>query len=371
MRIFSIIILYFIFNNGAYADMKYHPIAFKLNTEKEIYEEGEKITFLITITNTDKQKSYPVLLPHTQNVGQKLIYLNLYDKASNTWLLRATENSLLKMMVHDTGHVKLYTLKPLEQITIPVYWNDFENYYSYLTQTASHHSFGIPLFAGVYKINVCYNPNGIASGDSIYSYYDNTEQEIAPNKLAMMSSGELSNTILLKIKKSAKSVLLIEGKKYCTLWDKERNWCWYYLDSIGTGGSNERLVHITSLAIDSFTQLKNEYYYSHFTNIYAEFISRFENGDIKEYRKYRDFCPTEILTEKFNDLNQKYYYAVQLPDKRFYNVTYIQPSGNKLKEMYYSTDGKLCTIIDYIYNKQGEYLKTKTSEIIPCIMDEL
>lgn len=366
----GIIVLCLIFNLRASADLKYHPIKFKLSTEKELYEEGEKITFLITITNSDKEKSYPVLLPHTQNTGQKLFYLNLYDKANNTTILRATENKLIHMMVHDTGHVMIRVLKPLEQITIPIYWNDFENYYSYLTQTASHHSFGVPLFAGVYKINVCYNPNGIALGDSIYSYYNDTEQEIAPNKLAMPSDGELSNTILIKIKKSAKSILLIEGKKYYTH-SKERDWCWYYLDSIGNGGTNERLVHITSLAVDSFTQAKNEYFYSHFTNIYAEFMTRFENGDIKEYRKYRDNCPSEFLTERYNELNQKYYYAVQLPDGRFYNVAYLQPSGLKQKEMYYSADGKLCTITDYIYNKKGEFVKTKITEIIPCIMDEL
>jgi hypothetical protein len=366
----AIIILLLIFHLGVFADLKYHPIKFKLSTEKELYEEGEKITFLITITNSDKEKSYPVLVPHTQNTGQKLFYLNLYDKANNTSILRATENKMIHMMVHDTGRVMIRFLKPLEQITIPIYWNDFENYYSYLTQTASHHSFGVPLFAGVYKINICYNPNGIALGDSIYTYYNHTEQEIAPNKLAMPSDGELSNTILLKIKKSANSILLIEGKKYCTH-SKERDWCWYYLDSIGNGGTNERLVHITSLAVDSFTQAKNEYFYSHFTNVYAEFITRFENGDIQEYRKFRDNCPDEFLTERYNENKQKYYYAIQLPDGRFYNVTYLQPSGNKKQEMYYSADGKLCTIIDYIYNKQDGFLKTKTSEIIPCIMDEL
>ena len=62
----------------AFADSKYHPILFQLTTDKANYFEGEKITFLITITNTDKEKSYPVLLPHTQNVGQKLFYFNAY-----------------------------------------------------------------------------------------------------------------------------------------------------------------------------------------------------------------------------------------------------------------------------------------------------
>lgn len=69
---FSIIVCQY-----AKADLKYEPIQFQLSTSQESYYEGEKITFLITITNIDKENSYPVLLPHTQNTGQKLFYLNL------------------------------------------------------------------------------------------------------------------------------------------------------------------------------------------------------------------------------------------------------------------------------------------------------
>jgi hypothetical protein len=57
----------------ALADMKYHPIRFVLSTSGESYYEGGKITFNITITNTDKTHSYPVLLPHTQNTGSKTV----------------------------------------------------------------------------------------------------------------------------------------------------------------------------------------------------------------------------------------------------------------------------------------------------------
>ena len=88
-------------------------------------------------------------MPHTQNTGQKLFYLNLYDKANNTLLLRATEDKNLNMMVHDTGTAQIKHLKPQEQVVIPIYLNDFVNYYSYHTQNSSHHSFGVPLFAGV------------------------------------------------------------------------------------------------------------------------------------------------------------------------------------------------------------------------------
>ena len=65
-----------IINYHVWASLKYHPISFVLNTDKDSYYEGEKITFNITITNTSKETSYPVLLPHTQNIGQKLFYIN-------------------------------------------------------------------------------------------------------------------------------------------------------------------------------------------------------------------------------------------------------------------------------------------------------
>jgi hypothetical protein len=47
---------------NARADMKYHPINFVLSLDKKNYCEGEKITFLITITNTDKESRLMALV---------------------------------------------------------------------------------------------------------------------------------------------------------------------------------------------------------------------------------------------------------------------------------------------------------------------
>lgn len=97
------------------------PVSFHIRSDKEFYYEGEKMTFYITITNRDKNNAYAVLLPHTQNTGQKLFYFSLYDKAKNTNLLRAREDRTITMMVHDTGSVKIRYLQPLEQIVVPLY----------------------------------------------------------------------------------------------------------------------------------------------------------------------------------------------------------------------------------------------------------
>ena len=41
----------------SWANLIYHPISFTIQTEKESYYEGEKINFIITVSNTSKEYS--------------------------------------------------------------------------------------------------------------------------------------------------------------------------------------------------------------------------------------------------------------------------------------------------------------------------
>ena len=286
----------------SFADLNPRYISFTLSTDKVNYYEGEKITFNITITNNDKENTHPVLIPHTQNVGQKLFYLNVYDKANNTMLLRYTEDRMLNMIVHDTGTVQIRYLKPLEQIVVPIYLNDFENYYNYHTQNASHHSFGVPLFAGVYKVRIAYNPNGLALGDSIYNYYNHTDTELPNNgKQAMPGNGDISNFCTLKIKRSADTIVTIERQKY---YIKTNGYNYFYFNkNVDKINTSDGCVHMTTLPSDSCS-IKNEYFYNHFNELYNEFIVRFADGDIREYRKFTNWCPTYLYTERYNELKQ-------------------------------------------------------------------
>jgi hypothetical protein len=364
MKSFKIFILITLLTQQALANLIYHPVTFVLSTDKESYYEGEKITFNITITNTDKARTLPVLLPHTQNTGQKLFYLNAYDKARNTLLLRYTEDKIMNMMVHDTGSVKIKYLKPLEKIVVPIYLNDFENYYSYYTQNASHHSFGVPLFAGLYKINVTYNPKGIALGDSIYSYYNDFDKNIPYNgKQAMPEQGQITQMIDLKIKRSADTVVTIERMTYYINTDGYR---YYYNSRYSPKISTDTgCHHITDLPPDSFS-MKQEYFYSYFYDNFAEYINRFEDGDIREYRKFSDWCPSYLYTERYNEFKQKTHYELQLPDKRFYSISYNQPDGSVHEESYCSADGTLCVITRYVYDKQGILKNKKVVQTSPC-----
>ena len=367
MNIIKSILLTFlilVINKNAFGNLKYHPISFILSTDKESYYEGEKITFFITITNNDKERTLPVLLPHTQNVGQKLFYLNAYDKANNTLLLRYTEDRMLNMMVHDTGNVQIRYLKPLEQLVVPIYLNDFENYYNYHTQNASHHSFGVPLFAGIYKVNVTYNPNGIALGDSIYTYYNDFEKNTASNgKELMPEQGQITQMIDLNIKRSADTVVSIERQKY---YIKTNGYNYFYfnkyVDNINT---SDGCIHMTTLPPDSCS-LKNEYFYNQVNDLNNEYIVRFDDGDIREYRRFTNWCPEYLYTLRYNEFKQRTNYEYQLPDGRFYSISYHQPSGNIHQETYCSEDGTLCNVTTYIYNQKGEFVKKKLEQTEPC-----
>lgn len=365
MRINLLIFLFVLFSKSSSAYLKYHPITFKLNTDKESYYEGEKITFNIIITNTDKENSYPVLIPHTQNIGQKLFYLNLYDKANNTLILRYTEDRNLNMMVHDTGSVKIKYLKPLEQITIPIYINDFENYFNYYTQNASHHSFGVPLFAGIYKVNITYNPKGIPLADSIYTYYNDFDKELKyGSKLAINESGQISQSINLKIKRNTDTLISIEGKKY---YIKSDGYLYYYFNkNVSKINTSTDCIHITNLPPDSCSLPKGEYFYNQFSDLFNEYIARFDDGDIREYRRFTNWCPEYLYTERYNAFKQKTHYELQLPNKMYYSVSYHQPSGQIHQETYCSEDGTLCNVITYVYNKNGVFVKKKFEKTEPC-----
>jgi hypothetical protein len=269
------------------------------------------------------------------------------------------------MMVHDTGTVKIKYLKPQEQISFSIYLNDFENYYNYHTQNASHHSFGVPLFAGIYKMQLTYNPFGIPLGDSIYNYYNEFEKLHADknDKLAMPTTGQISNWSTLKIKRAADSVVSIERKTYYV---KKQGDLYFYLNKnlpvINTGIDCD---HITNLPPDSCS-IDNEYFYNHFIDLFAEFIVRFKDFDIKEYRKFKDDCPEELYTEKYNDLKKRYYYALQLPNQMFYSANYHQPGAKIMEERYCSADGTLCDVISYIYNKRGELIRKEKTQTEPC-----
>jgi hypothetical protein len=181
----------------------------------------------------------------------------------------------------------------------------------------------------------------------------------------MYEYGLTSQMIELKIKRSDATKLKIEGIEYEISYDGHRYW--YFKGSIGEGGSNPRLEHVTNLPADISSLAKGEYFYTHFYDIYAEYIVRFDDGDIKEYRKYRDWCPDYLFTEKYNEFKQRILIQQELPDGRFYSVSFNQPSNSIHQETYCSADGTLCNVTTYRYVGKNRIVKKSVSQISPCL----
>lgn len=349
-----------LFSQNVTADMPYMPLSFHLKTSKEIYEEGEMVEFILTITNTDKTKTYPVITPGSQNSGLKLIHIDIYDRAKNIFIKRAFESREMNMFIKSIGINGIVYLKPGEKITIPFYWNDQSQPNASYTKPASHHILNVPLFVGEYLVVANYSPKGVA--DSLYHFLQNTDEEQIPNKINFMGIGE-SAKCTLKIKKAPLGKIRIQGVEYnCVQYQKD-DYYNYYGDSIAQKSFNP--THAVSTNMGSYEVISFDY--SSYPNLYNEYIKRFSNGDIQEYRRFANSCPTPILERRFNDAGTLIYEADRLPDGSVKETHYYEDKRT-LKEELYAADAKLLTTTEFIYNKTKSLRRKKiTQRINPCI----
>lgn len=349
-----------LFSQNVIADMPYMPLSFHLKTGKEIYDEGEMIEFILTITNTDKNKTYPVITPGSQNSGLKLIHLDIYDRAKNVFIKRAFENREMNMFIKSIGINGIVYLKPGEKITIPFYWNDQSQPNASYTKPASHHIFNVPLFVGEYLVIANYSPKGVA--DSLYHFLQNTDEEQMTDKINFIGIGEAAKCIL-KIKKAPLGKVCIQGVEYnCVQYQKD-DYYNYYADSVAQKQHNP--THAVSTNVGSYHVVNFEY--SSYPNLYNEYIKRFSNGNIQEYRRFGNSCPTPIFERRFNDSGILVYAADKLSDGSVKKIYYYDDK-RMLKEELYSADAKLLTITEFIYTKSnGLRRKEITQRIDPCI----
>jgi hypothetical protein len=362
MKLNYLISIFFFLSHTAYADLKYLPLKFELKTDKEIYKEGEIISLKIVISNIDKHHNYPVLVPKSGNNGLKLFYLEVYDVAKNTSLMRYQEEKTNNINQEKSAYEIRY-LKPLESIEIPFYLNETD------TSSIFNHQIGVPLFAGIYQFRINYQTLGIKEASPIFHFYNHSEEEIPlDGKMAMPSSGLLSNFLQIKIKRTSDTIVNISGKNYYIKPNGDRHL--YLTENLAQIVTDERCVHITNIPPDSCSA-NREYFYSYFKDLYTEYVNRFNDGDIIEYRKFRNECPDYLYTEKFNENKQKTFWALQLNDKSFYKVSYIQPGDKLEQETFCTFQGTSCKVITYIYDKNGILKNTKTELFEECMEVEI
>lgn len=325
----------------------------ELQCEQNLYAEGQPMRFTLIITNTSTQENYPIVLPAEGSGAAGLFFFNMYDKAKNTTILRYSESCPSV----DTGKTNLLWLKPQQQIRIPLtLYAD--------TGTPSHqiHRFDQPIFAGAYFFSVRYQPKG-RQHDGLYWFFDSYAKRKAGTHF-MPSEGLNSQTCSLSVFRTSDTLVNIDGKPYFIKTDGHR--FYYFSDWVNTITTDTRCVHITNLPPFTSELPGGEYYYSHF-NDFAEYIRRFDDGDVQEYRKFSDFCPSYLFTEVFDEQKRRTLLAYQMPDTRFYRAEYKQPGNLLIRESLCSQTGTSCRETTFKYDLQGKQVQSKCINTQPCV----
>ena len=353
------------------ADMPYMPIKFSLHTTQQSYWEGDRIDFILTIQNTDKDMTYPILTPG-QNSGNKIVYLRVYDPAGNLFVLRAEENRQILMTIKHIGINGLVQLGPGQQLEIPFSWNDSVNY---TNEVSAHHAFNKPIFSGLFNFQAIYNPFGTVAGDTLYHYMSNTEEQQLASKLNFIGAC-MSDPCLVKIKKKKAGRVRIDGIQYNCLGSDERGQYTYYLGD----SAPKNMVHISSASSGSTLVILD---WIKLANGDIEWIQRYKSGNIADYMLMRESkCPDayyrRCFTQRDENMGWEHWNLVEQTDTlangSTIRIIYNQDS-TKMYEELYDKPTHIHTSKKYIYKngrlhnvkKQSETYKEPCEDIIEIV----
>ena len=336
------------------------PFTLKLLVPTTALVEGASITVTVVVKNKFDRPVY-CIAPRTDAAAQKLFPINFYHRDSVLNLLRITDAPLAHFDAEDTSVYSLEIIGAQKEIAVT-----FTYPYSAAPTTtgAFKRKAEIPLFAGEYGVRVQYNPYAISKSKD---YYDNHSTKF-DNHIYFPTEGIASNFEVLRIARTRDSVIQIYDKKYFIQLDKDRQYYWYYEDSLGKG-SSMNLVHLSSLPPDSVCML-NEYYYTHFTGVYAEYIKHYPNHKLMEYRRWVDVCPSEITTLEYYPNGTINKQAERKKDNSI-AITVFDERGKTLRVERYTADHQFMEVDEYIYKADGTLKKIRKQRYKACLELEL
>jgi hypothetical protein len=339
----------------ALANLPYMPLIITLQPQQSEFIEGEKISFIVWIKNTDKTTTYPVLLPDGQNTGEKLFYLQVADAANNYYRIVAKENRQMKnRAATDVARVpKVVKLAPGDSVSFTINWNAGEDFM--LTQ--NHHSFNVPITAGHYYFQGFYNPYGTLVGDTLYNFITSTNDKTTGNKLTFWQSGNPTFPVEIIIKNTDKKKITVENIEFRVDKEREGQYVYYISDSVVA----KRIFRYPNGQISS--EFTSNYLHGDPGSMDYK-ITYFENGNISDYYVYdKNSCPSIIFRRTFfgDDLLQ--FSAEEGPQGTFIE-TWFNNEKVIEKQNIYAADRLLLT--NYEYNpKSGELQSTKKQKN-PC-----
>ena len=360
----TLLCLILLFKNAT-ADIPYMPFLFSLKPEKPKYTEGEPIKFIISITNKDKEKTYPILLPDNQNTGKKLFYFNICDAAKNFYRpIELETREILNRMVHEGARFpQIVNLKAGEEVTFTAYLNNM--ILSGNTKTESHHWFSRPLLPGKYKIGGVYNPSNTFIGDTLFHIYDDLESHQDTKKINFSASGIIIEPCEIEIINNGKNTVTIDFWNENNELRKEKkgeNIVIYFInDSIPLA----RYDFNSNGNVGSFAQFDYKYRKPWKWDLNIRY---FENGNIAFINKRDDLapCPQDYFVKTFyNDTLLKNSTEI-LPDSTVQVIEWNE-FGQKTSMGIYSADRSLYNV--YYYHPMNGKVKRKRKVLNPCIQN--
>jgi len=334
------------------------PLSLRLHLPAQPVKEGQPITFTVVVTNNFDT---PVLFvrPLTNQAAQRLFPISIYYRDSTLSLLRIKDHPLSTTL--DTNAMRLEQLKPHEAVAIVFEYNGGAISGPALFQRQPE----IPLFAGEYGVRVTYSVYAYPLSPN-YFYHDKFSSRDTLHYFP--EQGITSNFDVLKIARTRDTLIYWQQKKYYIHHDQDRQYYWYYEDSLGKG-SSINLVHMSSLPPDS-TLMVDEYYYTHFTGVYAEFIRHYSNQQLEEYRRWVDNCPSQILELHYYPNGSIYKIAQRKPDNTV-EIKEIDEKGRIQREEFYEADHKHFVEFKYVYDKNGNLKEKLKNRFLACVEVEL
>lgn len=334
-----------------------YPLLLELKTARAFYFEGERIDFVISITNRDTIRTIPVLLPGRQSRGKKLLRLCWYAKLNKGYIQLQEEKPDVEMRALESGKQELVYLKPGQSVSTTLYLNDVLDTNAYLTKTESHHSFNHPFFEGEFLFKLHYLPKASSNSDTVFNYVDSFEffsEDLGPvnyfkdGKLMMSSYGIFSNACLVNIKPNAGTSFKFEERLYNVI--STAKYRHYYCQGkyfgFTTKVGNNKL---------QFYQVGGE----------KTYLLTFSNGLLKEYKRVKSRC--NVLLEGYKyapDGRLEYWCSTNTDNQVSHRVNYLRDGRMDYQYIYWNNG--MATIIKNIYGQDKRLITEKRFDFDAC-----
>lgn len=193
------------------ADLFLIGLSLKLECLQTTFGKDEIVQFNLTLSNAS-DKTHSILLPGSQNKGQKLVHFSFFSVKNNFYKEVYRESTLIDMDTAKIGSSIFKMLKPKESTIIPLFLNDKANHRKHIE--ANHPMPDLP--PGQYEVLVWYSPWDDPLSKYVYHKVSDfkTERSFDSEKLNLPEGSLNSNYVTVNIVEK-KTVRQNFASKFC------------------------------------------------------------------------------------------------------------------------------------------------------------